>query len=86
MKEPHGKELIAEYILECRGQGHCLPYVDYAVIDEWLRIAQDTDRLLLVLADVLPKFYEAGSRSGPVRTLAGARNLVIKVLQDRAAR
>ena len=81
MKPLAGKELIAQFVLECRGQGHCLPYVDYEVIDEWLRHAADEDHLLMILGDVLPKFY-GKKNEGPVRTLVGARNLVMKALQQ----
>ncbi len=60
------RELIAQYVIECRNKGHILPYDDYQVIDAWLSQGVTADQLLLILADILPEVYEAkASRSFP---------------------
>ena len=78
-------DLIVQYVLECRGAGLFLPYQDYQVIEEWLAAASDADALLLVLADVLPPFFEPKTQSKP-RSLSGCRRLVLSRLKDQAMR
>ena len=55
---PDNKEtpqsLIADFVLECKGKGSFLPYVDYSIIEEWIKVSQNIDELLLILSDVLP--------------------------------
>lgn len=81
------EDLILHYVLEVRGRGHFLPYSDYQIIDEWLLAVKDPDELLLVLADVLPDFFaKKAEGGGQPRSLAGARRLVLRRLQDRAMR
>jgi hypothetical protein len=80
------EDLIVQYVVECRGSGHFLPYVDYQVIEEWLGASPCADDLLLVLADVLPDFFsQQGDRAKP-RSLTGARKLVLRRLKDKAMR
>jgi len=79
-------ELVAHYILACKGQALFLPYQDYAVIDEWLASAPGLDALLLILAEVVPPFFAGqGSRAGArtkAKSLGGLRKLVLKRLHD----
>ena len=80
-------DLIAQYVLECRGQGLFLPYADYQVIAEWLGAVGDADALLLILSDVLPPFFggqkAAGKRPG---SLNSVRGLVLSRARDRVMR
>jgi len=79
-------EMVAQYILACKGQALFLPYQDYAVIDEWLASTPGLDALLLILAEVVPPFFAVqGSRPGArtrSRSLGGLRKLVLKRLHD----
>jgi hypothetical protein len=78
------QDLILHYVLECRGAGHFLPYLDYQVIEEWVRASADADDLLLVLSETLPDFF-AKSRAGrKPRSLRGARRMVMSKLKERA--
>jgi hypothetical protein len=79
-------DLIVQYVLECRGAGLFLPYQDYQVIEEWLASSCDADGLLLVLADVLPAFFERGAGQGRPRGLSGCHRLVLSRLKDQAMR
>lgn len=52
------RELILHYILSCRNDGITLPYSDFEVIESWLKeIDNDADSLLLILSDILPKYF-----------------------------
>ena len=75
------QDLVAQFIVECRGKGLMLPYQEYGLIDEWLALAEDADALLLVLSDVLPGYFQ-GPKSG--RSLRGVHRLVVSRLRDRA--
>ena len=75
--------LIVQYVVECRGQGHFLRYEDYGLISNWLKIAGDPDVLLLVLADILPGYFDASRRSGPARNLGGVNRRVLKQLNEQ---
>lgn len=79
-------DLIVQYVVECRGSGHFLPYIDYQVIDEWLNHSPDTDQLLLILSETLPNYFAKQGASGRPRSLRGARNLVLSQLRERAMR
>ena len=68
-------ELIAQYVLELRGDNLFLPYQDYAVIDEWLSSSPGPDELLLVLSEVLPPHFEKLGKGK--RSLSGLRGLVL---------
>jgi len=78
--------LIVQYVIECRGSGHFLPYVDHQIIDEWLKAASDADELLVVLADFLPAYFAKGTDPKRPKPLSGARKGVLTVLKDRASR
>jgi hypothetical protein len=82
------EDLIVHYVLECRGSGHFLPYIDYQVIEEWLAASRDADDLLVILSDVLPRFYARDARAdgSKPKPLTGARKLVLSRLKDRAMR
>jgi hypothetical protein len=81
------ENLIAQYVLECRGQGLFLPYKDYQVVAEWLTAAGDPDDLFLVLSEELPKFFaDSAAKRGPPGSLAGVRRLVLSPLRDGAMR
>lgn len=75
-------DLILNYILECRGRGHFLPYQDYQIIDEWIRASPSMDMLLLVLSEILPPFfqkYESRQRF----SLKGIEKKVLQRLRDQ---
>jgi hypothetical protein len=71
-------ELVAQYVLGLKGSALFLPYQDYAVIDEWLTNSRDVDELLLVLSEVLPNLFDAGSRKKP--SLVAVQGFVLKRL------
>ncbi len=52
------KSIVSHFILHTKGSGHQLPYADYAIIDEWLQIEPDHERLILILSEMLPPFFE----------------------------
>lgn len=81
------KALVAQYVIECRGQGTFLQYDDYQIIDEWVGLAPDVDHLLLVLSDILPTYFSA-KRSGASksRSLKAARKKVVTKLQESLGR
>ncbi len=72
---------VAQYVLEFRGQGHCLPYHDYEILKEWLEAsAGDHDRLLLILSDILPAYFDKPNRSQPP-DLKGLRKKVLRLIK-----
>ena len=81
------KALVAQFVIECRGQGTFLQYDDYQIIDEWVGIAPDIDHLLLVLSDILPSYFSS-QRSGATkaRSLKAARKKVLTKLQESLGR
>lgn len=80
-------DLIVQYVVECRGKGHFLPYADHQIIQEWLALAPHPDHLLLVLAEVLPEYFEKDRQAGrPPRALSGVRLKVRGRLKDQAMR
>jgi len=78
--------LVAQYVIECRGQGSFLQYDDYQIIDEWLSNSPDVDFLLLVLSEHLPTYFSA-DKSGTVRkpkaSLKGLRAKILKLLEEQ---
>ena len=70
-------ELVAQYVLECRGAGLMLAYDDYSIISEWIKALPDRNQLLLILSETLPPFYARHS-VGPPRTLKGVRKKVME--------
>lgn len=86
IKDLNNSEQIAQYVLEFRGQGHCLPYHDYEIVKEWIvAIAGDHERLLLILSDVLPTYYDKPGRSQPP-DLKGLRKKVLRLIKARQSR
>ena len=55
--EPDIFALIHDYVLEQRGQGHCLPKRDVDRIICWIEAAGSLDQLMLTLGEVLPKLF-----------------------------
>jgi hypothetical protein len=53
------QQLIAQYVIECRGQGLLLPYDEYEIIGQWLAASTSVDELLLILSDILPGYYRS---------------------------
>ncbi|RZA22457.1 MAG: hypothetical protein EOP10_15460 [Proteobacteria bacterium] len=59
-----GPNLIAQFIIEYRGRGHFLPYDDHLLLRRWLKDAGDADTLLLILSDLIPKFFATSTALG----------------------
>ena len=59
-----GHNLITQFIIEYRGRGHFLPYDDNLLIKKWLVFAGDADTLLLILSEIVPKFFGAALAQG----------------------
>lgn len=59
-----GPNLIAQFIVEYRGRGHFLPYDDHLLLKKWIEQAGDVDTLLLVLSDIIPKFFGTAAAQG----------------------
>lgn len=59
-----GPNLIAQFIIEYRGRGHFLPYDDHLLLKRWIAEAGDADTLLLVLSDIIPKFFGVSAAQG----------------------
>lgn len=75
------EELITRYVIECKNQGHFLPYTDHAIISNWIKHVQgDTDRLLLVLSEVLPSYFE--KKKGRPGQLNGVNRLVLSKVKS----
>ena len=69
-------ELIAQFVLECRGTGAILPYGDYDVIQEWVSAMPNVEHLILLLADTLPPYFASAKGKTP-RGLKGARKKIL---------
>ena len=53
-------EQISQYIIEVKGVNAFLSYMDYEIIDSWLKLAKgNSERLLLILSEILPKYYQS---------------------------
>ena len=80
-------QLIAQFVIECRSSGLFLPYDDYLVIDELVRLEPDSDRLLLVLAEVLPQWYQKFTvRDRAPPRLRSCLNRLVERIQSAHAR
>ncbi len=87
LSEMNPRQLIAHYVLQIRAKGFILPYGDYSVIEKWLELSQqDSDRLLLVLSEILPSYFESCQDSRRPRSLAGIDKKVVRQLQQIKAR
>ena len=78
------QQLIAQYVIECRGQGLLLPYDEYELIGQWLGAAGSVDELLLVLSDILPDHYRSdpGEHRRRPRSLKGLHRRILKRLNS----
>jgi hypothetical protein len=71
--------LIAQFVLEHRGEGQVLPYTDYAIIEEWVAASASPDDLLVILSDLLPAHFSPEQRRGSKpRSLKALRRKVLK--------
>ena len=66
--ELSGKELIVQYVLQCKSQGLFLSAVEHKVIERWLSlVGHDYQSLLLILSEVLPSFFsKKTSKAAPL--------------------
>lgn len=78
--------LISQYVLECMGRGFFLPYEDYALIDEWLKLSPTTDDLLVLLSELLPDYFQKNKSGTSPRSLRGVNALVVDRLQQLHSR
>lgn len=78
------QQLILHYVLECRGSGHFLPYTDHAIIDHWLKVCPDADRLLLTLADHLPDYYAKHASKPVMPSLKGISRKIQRCLLNQS--
>lgn len=61
------KELIYHFVLEHRNSGMVLSPNDLEVVESWLKeINNDCDSLLLILSDILPKYYSGKTKKVPL--------------------
>jgi hypothetical protein len=78
--------LVAQYVVELLGAGHCLSRDDVARVDRWLSLSGSMDELLLVLDEILPKRIEKARIAGrKITSLALFNKVVQKRLSDRRA-
>jgi hypothetical protein len=55
-------EVIAQYVIHCKPAGFFLSFAEYQLIDTWLSAIDDNDELLLlILSELLPRYYEQQS-------------------------
>jgi len=80
--EPSARECIAQYVVSIRQSGVFLPYDDYNVIDQWLNISQDVDRIVTVLSELLPPYFDAKRQKGFLPGLKGISRKVEKKLSS----
>lgn len=78
--------LIAQYVIEHRGQGLFLGYEDYELINSWLTAAGSADSLLVILSDVLPRFFESRRDRRHPPSLKGVDRRVIKRISETRLR
>lgn len=82
----HGQNLIVQYIIECRGRGHFLPYDDHRIITKWVNACEDADALLLILSELAPLYFaRAATRTHPP-SLQRLDQKVSKILEARRQR
>ena len=83
------ENVVAHFVLECRGGGAFLPYSDHQIVTEWLVASNgDLDELLVVLSEALPAYFsgaDAAAKKRP-RSLVGIRKIVQLRLEDRRGR
>jgi hypothetical protein len=81
------REMIAQYVIEVRARGLLLPYNEYGLIERWLELAHnDVERLLLVLSEVLPDYYQPDINKGRAKGLMGVDKKIIQQLRELSFR
>jgi hypothetical protein len=80
--EPSAKECIAQFVVSIRQSGVFLPYDDYSIIDRWLNISPDVDRIVTVLSELLPPYFDAKRQKGFLPGLQGISKKVEKKLSS----
>ncbi|MGE0173895.1 MAG: hypothetical protein AB7T49_13955 [Oligoflexales bacterium] len=73
-------DLITHYVLECRGKGLFLPYDEHDLIVNWLRHSKDANRLLIILSDLLPPFFDG--RTAKPKSLRRINTKVLKKIKE----
>ena len=87
MQNMSPREFIAHYVIEVRARGVLLPYNEYSLIERWLELAQnDVDRLLLVLSEILPGYYEPEVNTGRAKGLKGVDKMISQQLKELSFR
>ena len=81
------KALVVQYVLDCSNAGFMLPYDDYEIIETWLQKTRDVDELLLILSDLLPRYFERRvAKGGRPGSLKGIHRAVLKKIKDNSLR
>jgi hypothetical protein len=64
------RELVFHYVLNCRNQGLTLPYSDLEILEVWIKaIDDDSDALLLILSEILPKYFLDKKKRVPLKKI-----------------
>ncbi|MDD9951956.1 MAG: hypothetical protein OXT67_10380 [Zetaproteobacteria bacterium] len=62
------ESVVCQYIIDKKGQGLTLPYVDLPYVRKWLKISDfDVDKLILTLEDLLHESSHKGVKSSLLR-------------------
>ena len=74
------EELIATFVIESKGSGHFLAYEDHDIVRNWVKTAKgDTDRLLLILSEIIPAYFNRPNNNS--KRLAGINRLVLSKIK-----
>lgn len=74
------KEMILHYVMACSNKGLNLSYNDLMVIESWIKeINSDYDSLMLILSEILPKYYENKERKVPLKKIQSS---VLKKIRE----
>jgi hypothetical protein len=85
--EMNPREFIAQYVIEVRARGVLLPYNEYGLIERWLELAQhDVDKLLLLLSEILPTYFQPDAHNGRVKGLTGIDKKITQQLRELSFR
>ena len=82
-QKPHDSKMVADYVIAIRSRGAFLAYSDYAIIESWLSRAENVEKLLLILDDILPITFSKIPDSGPPPSLKMVDKRVHKALAAR---
>lgn len=80
MDKSEKRQMVIDFVVECRGSGHFLPYRDYEIIEKWIDFCQDFEKLVLVLEEELPVYFEKATHPPPL--LAGVDRKVCHRLRE----